>query len=333
VSGPPTILLSVSKPVSPEVLQQLRAEVVSAIEDGATGITIDLDDAGVLDSPLIAALISILRDAREHGVSVSLRATGKQTLETLHVTALEKVFPIVSDGVRPPDQPKAAIPKPRNGRAVAAFAGALFALGSLLGAPASGETGLSASDVLANVLAQNAGMQTFSARVSIGIALRTFPYFSQQVQGTEYFKRPDNFEIVFDHIPSYAKGFDKVYDDVDNPTAWQRRFSVSLAGSTEVNGHHDLLLRLVQKVRGMIDHEDIAIDPASWHVDSVAWHYYNGGTIEMTQEYEDVGGYSLLSKQHATIRIPLLHAAAEAVYADYKTNVSIDDSVFVGKKN
>ena len=333
MSGPVDVLLSVSKPVSPEVLQLLRAEVISAIEDGVSGITIDLDDAGVLDSPLIAALISILRDAREHGVSVSLRATGKQTLETLHVTALEKVFPIVSGAERPAAAKKPSVPKSRRGRAVAAVAGALFALGSLFGTPVAGETGPSASDVVANVVAQNAGMQTFSARVSIGIALRTFPYLSQHVQGTEYFKRPDNFEVVFDHVPSYAKGFDKVYDDVDNPTAWQQRFSVSLAGSAEVNGHRDLLLRLVQKVRGMIDHEDIAVDPASWHVDSMTWHYYNGGTIEMTQEYEDVDGYSLLSKQHATIRIPLLHAAAEAVYADYKTNVSIDDSVFVGKKN
>jgi anti-anti-sigma regulatory factor len=334
VSGSPDVQLSVSAPVSPEVLQALRADVVSAIEDGATAITIDVDDAGVLDSPLIAALISILRDAREHGVSVSLHATGKNILETLHVTALERVFRIVSDTG---DQAVPAPPPParkwRNGRALAAVAGALFALGSMFGTPASGAPEPSASDVVTRVLAQNAGMQSYSARVSIDVALRSFPYFSQQLSGTEYYKRPDNFEIVFDHVPSYAKGFDKIYDDVDDPTAWQRRFSVSLVGASDVLGHRDLVLRLVQKVRGMIDHEDVAVDPASWHVDSMEWHYYNGGTIAMTQEYQTVGGYSVLSKQHATIRIPFLHAGADAVYDDYKPNVAIDDSVFVGKKN
>jgi hypothetical protein len=53
----------------------------------------------------------------------------------------------------------------------------------------------------------------------------------------------------------------------------------------------------------------------------------------MSQSYEDVGGYSVLAEQHATIRIPFVHAAADAVYDDYKTNVSIDDSVFAGKKD
>jgi hypothetical protein len=58
------------------------------------------------------------------------------------------------------------------------------------------------------------------------------------------------------------------------------------------------------------------------------WHYYNGGTIAMSQDYAEVGGFSVIAAQHATIRIPYVHAAADATYRDYKTNVAIDDSVF-----
>jgi anti-anti-sigma regulatory factor len=334
----PEVQFSINKPVSPETLQGLRTDVVTAIDGGAESITIDVDDVGVLDSPLIAALISILREAREHGVTVSLHATRKSILETLHITALEKVFRIVSTDAPippapPPPRPQSPMRRRVTGRAAAIVAGTFFALGSLFGSAASGETELSTSDVMAHVVAQNAGMQTYSAHVRIGVALRSFPYLSERFEGTTYYKRPDNFEVVFDHVPSYAKGFDRIYTGSGDPVFWERHFNVTPAGDREVAGHRDLVLRLVQKVRGMIDHEDVAIDPATWHVDEIDWYYYNGGTIAMSQSYEDVGGYSVLAEQHATIRIPFVHAAADAVYDDYKTNVSIDDSVFAGKKD
>ncbi len=339
VLGSPDIQLSIAKPASPEHLQALRNDVASAIEGGATAITIDVDDVGVLDSPLISALISILRDAREHGVSMSLHATRKNILETLHITALEKVFRIVSTDMPPtPPPPSRPMPPTRvrkfgTGRAAAIVAALSFALGSLFGSAASGETELSASDVIANLVSQNSGIQTYMAKVQIDFAMRSFPYLAERLEGVTYYKRPDNFEVVFDHIPSYAKGFDHIYTGSGDPIFWERHFNVSMTGERQVAGHTDLTLRMVQKVRGMIDHEDVAVDPQTWHVDEIDWYYYNGGTIAMSQTYENVGGYALLASQHATIRIPFVHAAADAVYQDYKTNVSIDDGVFAGKKD
>jgi anti-anti-sigma factor len=338
VLASPDIQLSIAKPASPENVQALRSEVVSAIEAGATAITIDVDDVGVLDSPLISALISILREAREHGVSMSLHATRKNILETLHITALEKVFRIVSTDLPPLPPPSQPLPPSRvrkigTGRAAAIVAAMFFAVSALFGSSASGETELSATDVISNVIAQNAGMQSYEAKVHIDFAMRSFPYLAERLEGVTYYKRPDNFEVVFDHIPSYAKGFDHIYTGSGDPVFWERHFNVSVVGQRQVAGHTDLALRMVQKVRGMIDHEDVAVDPQTWRVDEIDWYYYNGGTIAMSQTYENVGGFTVLAAQHATIRIPFVHAAADAVYEDYKTNVSIDDSVFAGKKD
>ena len=326
---------TLAKPVSPETLQALRAQVTAAIEAGCPAIGIDIDDVGVLDSPLISALISMLRQARERGASVTLGVSRKSILDTLHITALDKVFTIVSTVAtpRPPQPaPRRKSTKPaRTGRAVAAFAGALFAVASILSSSASAQTEPSPDDIIRSVAAQNAQMQSYQARFSLDLALRTFPYLAQHLEGTTYFKRPDSYEIVFDKVPSYARGFDKIYTDVGNPSSWPNHFNIALAGEDTVNGHRDLVLRLVQKVRGMIDHEDVDIDPSAWHVDAMEWHYYNGGDIAMTQEFENVGGFSVLSKQHATIRIPFVHAGAEAVYRNYQTNVAINDGVFTGK--
>jgi hypothetical protein len=176
-------------------------------------------------------------------------------------------------------------------------------------------------------------MSSYQASIDVVVRLRSFPYLSKSLTGTTYFKRPDNYEVVFDSVPSVAKGFDKLYSDIDDPTSWNRRFVLSLAGEKSVDGHRDVVIRLVQRVRGMIDHEDVAIDPATWRIDSMEWFYYNGGTIAMSQSFESVGGFSVVAAQHATIRIPYVHAAADAVYSDYKTNVAIDDSVFTKVKH
>ena len=89
------------KPVSPESLLALRAGISSAVAIGIREILIDVDDIVVLDSPIIAALILILRHSRERGVSVSLGAKRKSILDTLRVTALNKVFTIVSTDAIP----------------------------------------------------------------------------------------------------------------------------------------------------------------------------------------------------------------------------------------
>ena len=92
---------SLLKPVSPESLGELGANVSRAVAE----VTIDVDDIGILDSVTIAALITIRRQAREGGASVTLQATRKNILDTLRVTALSKVFTIVSVVAAPPPPP------------------------------------------------------------------------------------------------------------------------------------------------------------------------------------------------------------------------------------
>ena len=53
-----------------------------------------------------------------------------------------------------------------------------------------------------------------------------------------------------------------------------------------------------------------------------------GQSHELAPDPDDV-----LAAQHATIRIPYVHAAADATYSDYKTNVAIDDDVFTAARH
>jgi hypothetical protein len=78
----------------------------------------------------------------------------------------------------------------------------------------------------------------------------------------------------------------------------------------------------------MIDHETVLVDPAVWSIDQIRYDYYNGGAITMSQQFREVGGYSLLVSQRAEIAIPYVHAVAVGTYSDYDANVAVDDAVF-----
>jgi anti-anti-sigma factor len=101
VSASAEAILSLKKPVTPEALSALRASAAAAAA-GSTRVVIDIDDVGVLDSHLISGLISLLRDVREQGGDVTLLAQHKSILDTLRITALDKVFTVEAPRATPP---------------------------------------------------------------------------------------------------------------------------------------------------------------------------------------------------------------------------------------
>jgi hypothetical protein len=182
--------------------------------------------------------------------------------------------------------------------------------------------------ILARVVERNPDLASYQGRLHVDIRLISFPYIREHLDGTTYYKRPSNYEVVFDRVPSYARGFERLYTDVGDPAAWERRFVVTIAGETSFHGHRDVVLRMVQRVRGMIDHETVLVDPVGSTIDQIRYDYYNGGTITMSQQFQNVGGYSMLTSQRADIAIPHVRAVAIGTYSDYHANVAVDDAVF-----
>jgi anti-anti-sigma factor len=118
-------------PQSAEALSVFRADVVAKAEAGGPPCVIDLDGAGVLDSPMIAALIATLREVREIGGTIVLVASRNRIVETLKITGLDQVFEVVapgdpraSGGGKPPE------PRRPGQRTRARFA--TFVLGALV---------------------------------------------------------------------------------------------------------------------------------------------------------------------------------------------------------
>jgi outer membrane lipoprotein-sorting protein len=193
-------------------------------------------------------------------------------------------------------------------------------------------TALDVHTILTRMEQRNANLQTYQARVHVDTHLLTFPWLSPKLDGTSYYKSPDKYEVVFDRVPSYAKGLNKFFGDVDQPSEWQREWNVALQGEQNVGGRQLLALRLTKKIRSDQITDSIAyVDPSTFEVDRMDWHYTNGGTITMTQTYKQLGEYNVIATRHLDVHIPHVRAVADATYAQYQTNVAVSDTVFTKK--
>jgi hypothetical protein len=278
-----------------------------------------------LPADVVAALIAGLRRVREHGGAIEIVPETDAIRDALAVAGLDRVFafPLV-----PAER---AHRTGLLGRLTAASFAAVLAFVAVP-AFAGADRLTDPVAILARVEERNPSLSTYQGRMHVDLRMTSFPFIRQHLDGTTYYKRPSNYEVVFDKVPPLAKGFDKMFADVGDPANWEKRFVVTYQGEREYQGRKDIELKLVQRVRGMIDHETVLIDPNAFTIDSIRYDYYNGGHITMTQTFREVGGYSMLAEQNAEIAIPYAKAVAHGTYSDYKTNVAVDDAVFT-KKN
>jgi outer membrane lipoprotein-sorting protein len=177
--------------------------------------------------------------------------------------------------------------------------------------------------VVEKMIARNPSLQSYKARVHVDVHMLSFPYLAPKLDGTSYYKRPDTYEVVFDRMPGYAKGFQRIFDDVGDPGAWEKDQNVSLDGTATLWGHPMIVLRLTKKIHSdILDHTLAYVDPYSYALVEMDWFYTSGGKITMTQRYQQQGINWVLSAQHADINIPHVRAIADASYNQYQTNVA-----------
>jgi hypothetical protein len=332
VSDPHVIRLSVSD-------DHVRDHVVSAVDatlsESSPPPRLTVRLAGdILPAPIVATLVAGLRRLREVGGSMVVVPESAAIRDALALHGLDRVFaPPLEESPAPRDRGRWQ----RAGRAcVAAFVAFVVTVAAGV-SPARAQTADGTSNdaalILERVIERNPELNSFHGRMHVDIKLRSFPFFREHLDGTTYYKRPSNYEVVFDHLPAYARGFQKLYTDVGDPSNWAKHFVITYEGEVSYQDRLDLKLHMVQRVRGMIDHETVLIDPNQFTIDQIRYDYYNGGHITMSQSFRPVGDYLLLASQTADIAIPHVSAIATGHYDGYQTNVAVDDSVFERNNN
>jgi hypothetical protein len=285
-------------------------------------------EGDALPAALIGTLVAGLRRLREVGGAIAVEPRTPELRDALAIYGLDRVFALPLDPEKTPRSRRLHW-VPRVAAAALAVLVAGFGAGPVKAAPAPDAEITDPAAILARVIERNPTLASYQGRMHVDIRLISFPFIRQHLDATTYYKRPSNYEVVFDKLPSYARGFEKLYTDIGDPANWEKRFVITPAGDAQFENHRDLALHLVQRVRGMIDHETVLVDPATWSIDQIRYDYYNGGSITMSQSFRNVGGYLMLTSQRADIAIPHVRAVAYGSYSDYQTNVAVDPAVFV----
>lgn len=212
-------------------------------------------------------------------------------------------------------------------------AGLALALGLASGAVGAADTSPAPEQpanpwtIVARMTERNPSLQSYRARVHVDVRMLNFPFLAPKLDGTEYYRRPDFYEVVFDRMPSYARGFSRLFDDIGNPRAWEKNQNITVDGTSWLHGRPTIVLRLTKKIHSdILDHTVAYVDAVDYSLLQMEWYYTSGGKITMTQQYRIEGAYSVLSQQHATIDIPHVHAVADASYGVYQTNVPVAPS-------
>jgi anti-anti-sigma regulatory factor len=280
-----------------------------------------------LPAEVVATFVGGLRQLREVGGAIAIEPASPAIRDAMALYGLDRVFAL-------PIDPERAPRSRRHGWVPRLAAVSMMIVGLITGGwplKADAQTDAQAPDpalVLARVIERNPNLSSYQGRLHVDIRLQSFPFIREHLDATTYYKRPSNYEVVFDKLPAYAKGFERLYTDIGDPSNWAKRFIITADGEADFNRHRDVALRLVLRNRGMIDHETVLVDPSTWTIDQIRYDYYNGGAITMSQQFQSVGGYLLLISQRADIAIPHIRAVAYGTYSAYQTNVAVNDTVF-----
>jgi outer membrane lipoprotein-sorting protein len=171
---------------------------------------------------------------------------------------------------------------------------------------------------------RNPTLKSYRARVHVDVHMYSFPFLAPKLDGTSYYQRPDFFVVVFDRMPGYARGFQRLFNDIGNPRAWQKDQNITVDGTALLENRPVIVLRMTKKIHSdILDHTLVYVDPDDYALLQMEWYYTSGGKITMTQQYRGEGSYEVVASQHATIKIPHVRAAADATYGVYETNVPI----------
>jgi hypothetical protein len=188
-----------------------------------------------------------------------------------------------------------------------------------------------ASAVIARMLARNAGLSSYTAHVHV-TARPSIPLCRLRTDGTAYYKRPGSFAVALNPISGFCasslKAIQKLSTDVGDPVGWEKDSNIKLAGIQPLDGHPMIVLVLTKKIYSdQIKDTTVYVDPATYELVEMDWHYTNGDAIAMKQYYGIESGFSVVVRQHFEGR-RRIGFTGDSTYDSYQTNVAVNDAVF-----
>jgi hypothetical protein len=191
-------------------------------------------------------------------------------------------------------------------------------IGMLAEAPGPAARSEEAARLFALSGQRTAPVQSYTSKLHVDFALRSFPYLKFHLEGHIEYKRPNLYSVHFDHVPWFGKGFENMKMDPLEPQTWPEHYDVaSIAHEGERT-----LVEMRDKVAGNVKAIHAELDGDGLR--RIQWHYVNGGKIDVQVNPVVVDGIPVPASEDADIKLPAYHVVAHATFSDYKI---VTDSV------
>jgi len=186
------------------------------------------------------------------------------------------------------------------------------AVGLLAEAPAPSAPADEAAQVFALTGSRTAPVQSYTSKLHVDFALRSFPYLKFHLEGHIEYKRPNLYSVHFDHVPWFGKGFENMQMDPLQPQTWPAHYDIS---SLSRDGERTSL-EMRDKVAGNIKGIHAELDRDGLR--RIEWQYVNGGRIDVRVDPTVVAGVPVPATEDAEIKLPAYHVIAHATFSDYR---------------
>jgi hypothetical protein len=178
-------------------------------------------------------------------------------------------------------------------------------------APANAPTAEETAKVLALGAARNA-VHSYTSKLHVDLALRSFPYLKFHLEGRIEYKRPNTYSVHFDHVPWFGKGFENMKMDPMEPQTWPEHYDIASIGRNGERTHVEMRDKVPGNIKGV--HAELDNDGLR----RIQWVYTNGGNIEVKVNPAVIEGVPVPASEDADIKLPAYHVTAHATFTDYK---------------
>ncbi len=183
--------------------------------------------------------------------------------------------------------------------------------GLLAEAPGLSPPAQEAAKIFALSGARSAPVQSYTSKLHVDFALRTFPYVKFHLEGRIAYKRPNLYSVHFDHVPWFGKGFEDMKMDPLQPQTWPDHYdvaSIAREGDRTNVEMHDKVAGNIKAIHAELDDDGLR---------RIVWNYVNGGRIDVHVNPVVVDGVPVPASEDAEIKLPAYHVVAHATFTDY----------------
>jgi len=163
-------------------------------------------------------------------------------------------------------------------------------------APALSAPSQEAARVFALSGTRSAPVQSYTSKLQVDFALRTFPYLKFHLTGHIEYKRPNLYSVHFEHVPWFGKGFENMKMDPLEPQTWPEHYDIASVSQQDGRTHVEMRDKVAGNIKGV--HAELDADGLR----RIQWQYTNGGRIDVQVNPTHVEGVALPATEDAEIK-------------------------------